>query len=356
MRRVPWLLKSSPLKAALQLAFVFVAFSACQSQESGDQNPVDATVPAEPKSGRAFRFTTWNVRNFQLNPPAEKGPAKPNSAVSAVVRCLLDVKPDVLGLIEMGSREDLAHLQTALRQGGLELTHSEWIEAADKDRHIALLSRFPITARQPRTQLSYVLDGRRFPVQRGFLDVTLGISSDFQLRLCGAHLKSPRGTVEADQALMRRNEARLLRQTLDSILVGGPGQHLLLFGDFNCAKNDPSMRDIKGLTISPGDMTEIHTSDKNGHRWTYYYPEEDSYARIDFLLRSRSLGPAIVPGSGSIAAPTFWDDASDHRAVSVLIDPLRLLSKPTKKSRKKPAIEDKPTEPKPTKPKAPAKL
>ena len=89
---------------------------------------------------------------------------------------LLKLRPDILGVCEMGSREDLAALQQRLKDAGLDLPHSEWVQAADPDRHLALLSRFPTVARQPQTRLSYLLDETKLPVQRGFLDVTLQIT------------------------------------------------------------------------------------------------------------------------------------------------------------------------------------
>jgi endonuclease/exonuclease/phosphatase family metal-dependent hydrolase len=244
-----------------------------------------------------------------------------------VVRTLADYRPDVIGLSEMGSDADLQRLQEMLADEGLRLPHRELVSGADPDRHVALLSRFPIMDRQHSTRLSYQLGASRFPIQRGILDVTIEPTPRCQLRLCGVHLKSRRDTPEAEESLMRRNEAHLLRQKVDHILKENPDTQLLVFGDFNDSRDSPSLRCIRGVRSHGRYLAELPCADQRGERWTYHFPEADSYSRIDFLLASRSLLPAIAAGECRIPSDHTWRLASDHRPLTTLIRiPIRLDS------------------------------
>ncbi|MCV5737125.1 hypothetical protein OFN56_35015, partial [Escherichia coli] len=87
---------------------------------------------------------------------------------------------------------------------------------------LALLSRLPIKARNSQTALTYQMGAQTLPMQRGILDVTISLTPTFDLHLLGVHLKSMRPIPDADQALMRRNEARLLRLHLDTLFAQEP--------------------------------------------------------------------------------------------------------------------------------------
>ena len=255
-------------RVGLFLILLLAARPPLFAQKKAEQND----SPGEAKERTAFRVTAWNVKNFRTAPGEAGTPPKPGNEIAAVIRCLTEIKPDVLGLVEMGSREDLALLQKQLNAGGVNLPESEWLEGADPDRHLAVLSRFPILRTTSHPGLTYLLDETRHPMQRGILDVTLAVTPDYQFRLLGAHLKSQRGTAAADEEMMRRNEARLLRKTLDRILGEEPEANLLLFGDFNCTRDNAAMRDIRGLAGSPGGLSLVTASDRWGHRWTSRRP------------------------------------------------------------------------------------
>lgn len=219
----------------------------------------------------------------------------------------------------MGSAADLEALQARLRDAGLDLPHSEYVRAADTSRHLALLSRFPIVARNPAAGRTYLLDDDLLPVQRGFLDVSVEIAEKYTLRLVGAHLKSRREVPEADQALMRRNEAHLLRQWVDAALAREPQVNLLVYGDFNDTRDQPSVRAVKGVRGAAGYLAEIPAADDAGERWTHYYPEADEYSRIDFALASKGLLPEVEEAACFLYGGRDWSAASDHRPVTVVI-------------------------------------
>ncbi|MDB6070600.1 MAG: Endonuclease/Exonuclease/phosphatase family protein [Verrucomicrobiales bacterium] len=320
--------------------------------------PAENSSPT-PEAPSDIRFTTWNLKNFlyTTTPPPEGSSehSKPQKEQEAVIAILLKIRPDILGLCEMGSTADLANLQSRLKAGGLDLPHSEHVQGDDPSRHVALLSRFPILSRQPVTDQRYLLDNNEFPVQRGFLDVTVGISSAYQLRLVGAHLKSRRDTPEADQALMRRNEAHLLRQHLDSILTAAPTINLLIYGDFNDTRDQPGIKAVKGLRGGTAALTEIAAQDDSGERWTYYYPEADTYSRIDFLLASAALLPEVREAQSFLHSGKDWSKASDHRPVTTVIHPDDTPARQTRprKKPKNPAPPDSPPTPDPDAPPVP---
>lgn len=290
-------------------------------------------------------FVAWNLRNYlhTVTAPAVRAPRdtkpKPAEEVAAITQIVLSLRPDIFGVCEMGGRDDLAALQQRLKDAGLDLPHSEWVEAADTERHLALLSRFPIAARQPQTKLSYLLDETKLPVQRGFLDVTLQVTADYQLRCVGAHLKSRRDVPEASEALMRRNEAHLLRQYADGILTAAPDTNLLVYGDFNDTRDQPPVRAVAGARGSDTHLTAVAPADDSGERWTYFFADNDTYSRIDFLFASKGLNPELDDKQCRIYSGPDWLKASDHRALTAIIKPLDKGRRSGKTNSKKPGSQ-----------------
>jgi len=284
-----------------------------------------------PHSGCAgdIVFAAWNVRNYMLRPVKdERGrtltPAKKPESIGAVIATLRAIKPDILGLCEMGSRRDLKDLQTRLRAAGVDLPHATWVDGADKDRHLALLSRFPLTEVDHQTRTAFLLAGQKRPVQRGFLDCVIAVSPGASLRILGAHLKSRRIVPEFDQAEFRRNESLLLRKHVENILTADPRTPLLLFGDFNDTKNSAVVRGILGRAGSKTALTLLPLSDRQGDQWTYRWEESDEYSRVDFIMVSETLRPMVRRRGTRVYREPRWFEASDHRP---LVVSLRMAAK-----------------------------
>jgi endonuclease/exonuclease/phosphatase family metal-dependent hydrolase len=194
------------------------------------------------------------------------------------------------------------------------------VEAADPDRHLALLSRYPIIQRQSQTNVTYDLAGVPHKVLRGFLDVTVRVNDHFDLRLIGVHLKS-KLPVPDGEALIRRHEASLLRQYLEKILAADPEVKLLLYGDFNDTRNEAPILEIGGPRGSSAHMTELPAKDSVGERWTQYWEVADLYSRIDYFFASPALLHKIVAAHTGIDRSECWFKASDHRAIFTAIVP-----------------------------------
>lgn len=308
---LPLLLRRDSLIAGLSL---FLGLAAFDSASAAD--------PAPP----GVVFCAYNVKNWLLMDRFEGGvvtqnSSKPPAEKHAVIDTLKLVAPDILGLSEIGTAEDLREIQARLKKAGIDLSHSEIAEGGDPNRRLGLLSRFPITSRQSQSGLTYKLDGQILPFQRGILDVTIEPAPGTPLRFVGVHLKSMREVPEADQALMRRNEAALLRKHLDSIFESSPDAAILLYGDFNEHRHEAPIRIVHGSRTGSGYMEDIRVLDNQGQTWTHFWEAADSYSRLDYLFMSRAMKRFIDPSGCRIHDSADFYRASDHRP---LVATLRL--------------------------------
>ena len=244
---------------------------------------------------------------------------KPEEEISAVIDVLKQIQPDILGLVEMGDAAMLEDFQRRLKAAGMDYPHREWVKGADPERHLALLSKYPITARDSVDDVPFELNGTRQRISRGILDVTVQLSDSYKLRLVGAHLKSRRQVPEYDERAMRAKEAALFRKHLDAILTSDPAANLLLFGDLNDTKNEQPIKELIGTTGSPLRMRDLFLTDRQGLRWTHFWSAADTYSRIDYLLVSNGLWPEIIMSRSGVSNARNWYKASDHRAIHTTV-------------------------------------
>lgn len=272
----------------------------------------------------SFTFCAYNVRNWLKMERFENGrrkavTGKPEGEKGRVVATLADIRPDVLGLCEVGDDQDVTDIRGRLREAGLDLPHMETCHGGDVTRRLVLLSRFPVVARASETDLRYRVGGTTLPVQRGILDATVEIRTGFRVRFLGVHLKSMREVPEADQALMRKHEARLLREHMDSIMSADMKVKMLCYGDFNEHRNGAAIATVMGGRSSPAYMAELTLADKNGQVWTHFWDAADTYSRLDYVFCSRSLRPLIDMRGSRIHLDPDFDKASDHRPLVLTI-------------------------------------
>ncbi len=277
-----------------------------------------------PLLGKEIVVASYNVENYLLADRRKDGviikdAPKPEQEIAAVVKVLGQIQADIVGLIEMGDESMLDDLQNRLKAAGLDYSYREWVKGADAQRHTCLLSKFPIVERNSRDDVLLELDGKTLRMNRGILDVTVQVNSDYRLRLVGAHLKSRRAVPDYDQSLLRAKEAQSLREHVDEILAAAPDTNLLLFGDLNDSKNEYPIREIIGWKGAPNYMMDLLLRDSRGEHWTYYWKAADEYSRVDYLLVSPALAEEVVPQKCGINDAPFWNEASDHRAIYAVI-------------------------------------
>jgi endonuclease/exonuclease/phosphatase family metal-dependent hydrolase len=280
---------------------------------------------AEPKE---IVVCQYNLRNYVNATPAREGSlfatrAKPEAEIAALIAIIKAINPDILGVCEMGTPDRFEDFKKRLASAGLGYVDSEFVEAADPDRHLALVSRFPIVSRQSVLDAPFQIGGKVEKVRRGFLDVTIQVNGDYRLRMVGAHLKSKLPTPEGE-ALVRRHEAQLLRAHLDQILDDDPQVNLVCYGDFNDTKNEPMFAEITGVRGTAKYMADLWAKDSAGDRWTYYWKVADQYSRIDYLFVSPALFREVVKEKSRVfrSTETDWSAASDHRPVYATIIPV----------------------------------
>jgi len=272
-----------------------------------------------------FRVAAYNVENYLDQPTESRRYPKSTEAKAKIRESILAMKPDVIAFEEMGSTNALLELRDSLKTQGLDLPYWEHVRGFDTNIHVAVLSRFPFVARRPHTNDNFLLSGRRFRVSRGFSEVEIRVNANYTFTLLGAHLKSKRPVPAADEAELRLEEAKILREKVDALLSANPNANLIVAGDFNNTKNSPSTKAVIGAGRFK--LVDTRPAERNGDNapnsnprfdpknvtWTYYYGVEDSYSRIDFILLSPGMAREWVTNETYIPTIPNWGVGSDHR-------------------------------------------
>lgn len=274
-----------------------------------------------------FTVGTYNLDNYHISEPGLKRVAKSPQSRTQVRESILFMKADILALQEVGSLASLLELRSSLKQAGLDYAHCEYAQGHDTNTAVAILSRFPISARRSSTNLSFLLNGRRFHVNRAFAEVDIGITPQYKLTVINAHLKSRRPVVDSDESELRQQEAACLREIIDSRLIAQPRMNLVVLGDLNDTPDASSTRSIIGkgskrlIDTRPAEplpaQFTIPDSESPPRKvnWTYYYSKADTYSRIDYILISQGLAKEWIPEKSQVIAWPHWGFASDHRPV-----------------------------------------
>jgi endonuclease/exonuclease/phosphatase family metal-dependent hydrolase len=272
-----------------------------------------------------FRVATYNVENY-LDHPSGSRPAKSDAARAKVRESIRALKPDVIALQEIGSTNTLLELQSSLKLEGLDLPYWECVAGFDTNIHVAVLSKFPFSARLPHTNDAFLLDGRRFHVSRGFAEVEVRVNAGYSFTLITAHLKSRRTIAEADEADLRLEEAKLLRKIIEADLAANPSLNLVVLGDFNDLHGSQPIKTLLGGRGKKG-LLDTRPAERNGDNepasdrrlapreitWTHFYALEDTYSRIDYILLSQGMAREWAPDETYVLALPNWGAASDHR-------------------------------------------
>jgi len=273
-----------------------------------------------------FRVASYNVENY-IEEPTQTRHAKSAEAKAKVRESILALKPDVLALQEMGSVGALQELRESLGSEGLDLPYWEQVTGYDTNIHVAILSKFPFTARRPHTNDNFLMSGRRFRVSRGFGEVDIQVNTNYSFTLIAAHLKSRRPIPAADETELRLEEAKVLREKIDERLAANPNANLIVLGDLNDTKDSKSTAAVIGR--GKHKLVDTRPAERNGDSvansnasletrnvtWTHFYAKEDTYSRIDYILLSRGMAREWVTNKTYVLTIPNWGLASDHRPV-----------------------------------------
>ncbi|HUI06771.1 MAG TPA: endonuclease/exonuclease/phosphatase family protein [Verrucomicrobiae bacterium] len=271
-------------------------------------------LAAQSADTNTFIVAAYNVENWlSMDRHGKADQPKPQSEKDALFQVVAQIRPDVLGVEEMGTTNDLADLADGLRAHGIDLPYREWIQGADTNRHVSVLSRFPIVERFSRTDYNYLLNGKPQRIERGIIDVKIQVNDHYAFRAVVAHLKSKRHVEIGDQTVMRLEEAKLLRAHVGKALKDDPELNLIVMGDFNDTPESAPIRAIVGEP--PFALVELLAVDSKGGQDTYYWKYRNQFSRIDYLITSPGMANEYVPDGARIADVEGWDNASDHRAV-----------------------------------------
>lgn len=273
-----------------------------------------------------IRVASYNLENYLLSPVGTR-PAKSDDARAKIAEQLKALNPDVLAVMEMGDAASFEAFRQSLKSVGLDLPHTEYVRGWDTNIHVAVLSKFPFTARRSHTNETYLLGGRRLSMSRGIADVEVTTSGGYKFSVLAVHLKSRRTVAEADEAEMRLEEAKILRRIVDERLAANPRENLLVLGDFNDTYDSPSVKAIVGRGATQ--LVDTRPAERNGDNlpnsnprwfprniaWTHFYGKEDTYSRIDYILLSPGMNRELVRDGTYVLASPNWGLASDHRPV-----------------------------------------
>jgi len=265
----------------------------------------------------AYNVENYTLANRMVDGVYRPGYPKPEKEKAALCQVIAGIAPDILAVEEMGAQAYLEDFQRELKQAGQNYPHAVVLEAADKDRHVAVLSKVPFKAVHRHAAVPLTYFGQKELVKRGVLEVVFTTTEgDFSLFVVHLKSKYTERKDDPESALQRALEAEAVR---DLVLARHPDPtkgKFIICGDWNDTRGTRPVKAMqkRGETVV-GDL--VYAADSRGQVWTHFFRREDIYSRIDYLLVSPAL-KSFVAGNRA----TIWDgpgvgEASDHRPVFV---------------------------------------
>ena len=217
-------------------------------------------------------------------------------------------------------KEALRRVIRDLRQESCDYPHAAIATAGDAERRLAVLSRRPLRDVVTHADLTFPYLGGRESVKRGLLEATIATAAG-DVTLFALHLKSRFTERPEDPASAQRRaaEATAIRDRILRRFPTPAAASFIILGDCN------DNRTSRALTfLQRRGRTEIavlvSAADSRGEVWSHVFRREESYARVDHILVSPALRPAVVTDATRIHDGPGVAEASDHRPVVLVLD------------------------------------
>lgn len=271
-------------------------------------------------SAQALTLATFNVENYTVADRMVEGVyrqtyPKPEKERAANLRVIQGIQPDILAVQEMGTQPYLDEFQRELRAGGQDFPFTVVLEAADPDRHVALLSKVPFKEVRRHAALAVTYLDAKDVVKRGVLEVVFATDAG-ELSVFVVHLKSKR-TERPDDPASARQRAAEAEAVRDLVLARYPDPtqaKFIICGDWNDTRDARPVRALqKRGDTSLGEV--LRATDSRGDAWTHHYRKEDTYSRLDYILISPALRPHVAGDKAKIWDGAGSGEGSDHRAL-----------------------------------------
>jgi len=278
-----------------------------------------------PARGERLTLATYNLENYgaaSRMTVAGFRPdyPKPEAQKEALRRVIRDLHADVIVVQEMGGPAYLEELRRDLRQESCDYPHAAIATAGDAERRLAVLSRRPLRDVVTHADLTFPYLGGRESVKRGLLEATIATAAG-DVTLFALHLKSRFTERPEDPASAQRRaaEATAIRDRILRRFPTPAAASFIILGDCN------DNRTSRALTfLQRRGRTEIavlvSAADSRGEVWSHVFRREESYARVDHILVSPALRPAVVTDATRIHDGPGVAEASDHRPVVLVLD------------------------------------
>jgi len=267
---------------------------------------------------RPLTIATYNIENYLVTDRMVEGVyhqayPKPEVEKAALRQVIGEISPDILAVEEMGTQPFLDEFQRDLKRAGQNFPFAALLEAADPDRHVAVLSKVPFKEVRRHAKLETSYFGHKQLVKRGALEVVFATDAgDFSLFV--VHLKSryTERNDDPESAIQRAQEAEAVRDLVLSRYPDPTKGRFIICGDWNDTRGTRPVRALqKRGALSLGDL--LPATDSHGETWTHFWRREETYSRIDYLLVSPALKSLVVGGQARIGDGPGVGQASDHR-------------------------------------------